>query len=98
MSIQPEACDTVKTERVCNCLLPLCFAFPKMENVKCGRARLSRFFGIIIRMYRKPGSGAARRIFHAYDQEHASIFSIEAIEMARGMLLKTAAPTRRSLG
>lgn len=49
---------------------------------------LSRFFGIIIRMYREAGERYHTPIFHAYYEEDSAIFSIEPIEMARGMLSK----------
>jgi hypothetical protein len=47
---------------------------------------LSRFFGIIIRMFRETGERHHMPHFHAYYQEDAAIFSIDPIEMARGTL------------
>jgi Domain of unknown function (DUF4160) len=55
-----------------------------MENVKCGVPELSRFFGIIIRMYQEAGERHHAPHFHAYYQEDSAIFSVEPIEMARG--------------
>ena len=51
---------------------------------------LSRFFGIIIRMYWEAGERHHTPHFHAYYQEDSAIFRIDPIEMARGML-----PTRQ---
>ena len=47
---------------------------------------LSRFFGIIIRMFAEAGESHHRPHFHAYYQEHASVFGIEVIEPLAGSL------------
>ncbi|MCL0090111.1 DUF4160 domain-containing protein [Dehalococcoidia bacterium] len=47
---------------------------------------LSRFFGIIIRMYVEPGVPHHRPHFHAYYQNHAAVYGIDPIEMINGTL------------
>ena len=47
---------------------------------------LSRFFGIIIRMYVEPGAPHHRPHFHAYYQNHAAVYTIDPIEMISGTL------------
>ena len=47
---------------------------------------ISRFFGIIIRMYAEPGVPHHRPHFHAYYQNHAAVYSIDLIEMLSGTL------------
>jgi Domain of unknown function (DUF4160) len=59
------------------------------EAVKCLVPELCRFFGIIIRMYREAGERHHTPHFHAYYQEDAVIFSIDPIEMARGIYRKS---------
>jgi hypothetical protein len=49
---------------------------------------LSRFFGIIIRMYVEAGESHHRPHFHAYYQEHAAVFAIDTIERLGGGLPK----------
>jgi Domain of unknown function (DUF4160) len=49
---------------------------------------LSRFFGIIIRMFAEVGGQHHVPHFHAYYQEGVGIFSIEPIEMIAGSLPK----------
>ena len=49
---------------------------------------LSRFFGIIIRMYVEAGESHHRPHFHAYYQEHAAVFAIDTIECLGGGLPK----------
>jgi hypothetical protein len=51
---------------------------------------VSRFFGIIIRMYVEAGGAHHRPHFHAYYQEHVGIYGIEVIERIAGSL-----PTRQ---
>jgi Domain of unknown function (DUF4160) len=51
---------------------------------------ISRFFGIIIRMYVEAGEAHHRPHFHAYYQEHVGIYGIELIERIAGSL-----PTRQ---
>jgi hypothetical protein len=47
---------------------------------------LSRFFGIIIRMFAEPGSPHHRSHFHAYYQESVGIFGIDPVELIAGSL------------
>ncbi len=47
---------------------------------------LSRFFGIIIRMYMEAGEPHHVPHFHAYYQDDAAVFSLEPIEMIAGSL------------
>jgi hypothetical protein len=50
---------------------------------------ISRFFGIIIRMFMETGVQHHRAHFHAFYQEHAAVFSIDSIECLSGSLPKT---------
>jgi hypothetical protein len=47
---------------------------------------LSRFFGIVIRMFVEVGGSHHRPHFHAYYQEHAAVFAIDTIECLGGGL------------
>ena len=47
---------------------------------------LSRFFGIIIRMYMEVGGPQHLPHFHAYYQDEAAVFSIEPVELIAGTL------------
>jgi hypothetical protein len=47
---------------------------------------LSRFFGIIIRMYMEVGIQHNRPHFHAYYQEFVAIYGLEPIELITGTL------------
>ena len=47
---------------------------------------LSRFFGIIIRMFSEAGSVHHVAHFHAYYQDGVGIFSIDPVEMIAGSL------------
>ena len=49
---------------------------------------LSRFFGIIIRMFSEVGAQHHTPHFHAYYQEEVGIFSIEPVELIAGSLPK----------
>jgi len=51
---------------------------------------ISRFFGIIIRMYVEAGGPHHMPHFHAYYQEHVGIYDIQRIERLAGSL-----PTRQ---
>lgn len=53
---------------------------------------ISRFFGIIIRMYAEPGAPHHRSHFHAYFQDDAAVFAIDNIELLAGSLPRR--PTR----
>lgn len=47
---------------------------------------LSRFFGIVIRMFVETGAQHRRPHFHAFYQEHASVFAIDTLECLEGSL------------
>jgi hypothetical protein len=47
---------------------------------------LSRFFGIIIRMYMEVGAPHHLQHFHAYYQDDQAVFTIEPIEIIAGAL------------
>lgn len=49
---------------------------------------LSRFFGIIIRMYTEPGGPHHRPHFHAYYQAAVAVYGIDPIEVLGGALPK----------
>jgi hypothetical protein len=51
---------------------------------------ISRFFGIIIRMFVEAGGSHHLPHFHAYYQDHVAIYGIERIERLAGSL-----PTRQ---
>jgi hypothetical protein len=45
---------------------------------------LSRFYGIIIRMFSEPAGKHNSAHFHAYYGEHTAVFSISPIELTDG--------------
>jgi hypothetical protein len=47
---------------------------------------LSRFFGIIIRMYMEVGAPYHAPHFHAYYQDDVGVFSLEPVELIAGSL------------
>lgn len=47
---------------------------------------LSRFFGIIIRMYMEVGQPHNRPHFHAYYHDEVAVFSLDPIELLAGSL------------
>jgi hypothetical protein len=47
---------------------------------------ISRFFGIIIRMFVEPDTPHHKPHFHAYYQNDVAIYSIESLEMIAGHL------------
>lgn len=47
---------------------------------------LSRFFGIIIRMYAEAGAPHHRPHFHAYYQDSVAVYEIDEIELVGGSL------------
>jgi hypothetical protein len=49
---------------------------------------LSRFFGIIIRMYLEAGMPHHTPHFHAYYQNETGVFSIQPVELIAGTLPK----------
>jgi hypothetical protein len=50
---------------------------------------LSRFFGIIIRMFMEAGESHHTPHFHAYYQEHVAVFGIDPVELLAGELPRT---------
>jgi hypothetical protein len=49
---------------------------------------ISRFYGIVIRMFVEAGGPHHRAHFHAYYQEHAAVFAVDTIECLGGSLPK----------
>jgi hypothetical protein len=47
---------------------------------------LSRFYGIVIRMFTESGAPHQRPHFHAFYQEHAAAFAIDPPELIAGSL------------
>ena len=47
---------------------------------------ISRFFGIIIRMYAESGAQHHRSHFHAYYQNHEAVFAVDSLEILGGSL------------
>ncbi len=47
---------------------------------------LSRFFGIIVRMFVEAGGPHHRPHFHAYYQDHAAVFAVDTLECLGGSL------------
>lgn len=47
---------------------------------------LSRFHGIIIRMFSEPVASHHEAHFHAYYQEHAAVFTIRPVSLMAGSL------------
>jgi Domain of unknown function (DUF4160) len=47
---------------------------------------ISRFFGIVIRMFAEAGERHSRPHFHAQYQEHAAVYDIESIARLDGLL------------
>lgn len=50
---------------------------------------ISRFFGIIIRMFAEPQAPHHRSHFHAYYQDAAAVFGINPVELISGNLPRT---------
>jgi hypothetical protein len=47
---------------------------------------LSRFFGIVIRMFTEPSERHHTAHFHAYYQENVAVFSISPVQLVAGSL------------
>ena len=47
---------------------------------------LTRFFGIIVRMYAEPGEPHHLPHFHVYYQNYVAVYSIDPVEMIGGAL------------
>jgi Domain of unknown function (DUF4160) len=50
---------------------------------------ISRFFGIVIRMFVEVGEPHHRPHFHAYYQDHVAVYAIDEIEPMGGELPRT---------
>ena len=50
---------------------------------------ISRFFGIVIRMFAEPDAPHHRPHFHAYYQDAAAVFGIDPVERIDGHLPRT---------
>ena len=59
---------------------------------------LSRFFGIIIRMYVEANVSHPSSHFHAYYQEHVAIYTIDPVELIAGTLPTASTSLGRSVG
>ena len=59
---------------------------------------LSRFYGIIIRMFVELGTPHHRPHFHAYYQNEVGIFSLQPVELMAGGVAEAAAAAGRGLG
>jgi hypothetical protein len=57
-----------------------------LEHMVHAMPEISRFFGIIIRMYAEPSAQHRRPHFHAYYQNHEAVFAIERLEILGGSL------------
>src|SRR5205814_5259128 len=73
---------SVESNRFCVGELPQC------DNVHytVEMPELSRFFGIIIRMYMEAGEPHHLPHFHAYYQEDVAVFGLEPIDLIAGSL------------
>lgn len=49
---------------------------------------ISRFYGIVIRMFVEAGAPHNRAHFHAYHQEHSAVFAVDTLECLGGSLPK----------
>jgi hypothetical protein len=49
---------------------------------------LSRFFGIVIRMFSEAGASHNTAHFHAYFQGEAAVFSIRPVDLIAGTILQ----------
>lgn len=59
---------------------------------------ISRFYGIIIRMFSEPVERHHVPHFHAYYQENMAVFSISPVALITGMLPQPSAAVDGSLG
>lgn len=67
------------------------FPFPASHNLTAARynervPELSRFYGIVIRMYTEIGTPHHMPHFHAYYQDAVGIFTIEPVDLIAGAL------------
>jgi hypothetical protein len=70
-----------------------CISPKSAESPRTDRARyhdpvpeISRFFGIVIRMFVEPGAPHHRPHFHAYYQSASAVYAIDSIECIGGDL------------
>ena len=47
---------------------------------------ISRFYGIVVRMYAEPGEPHHRPHFHVYYQQYAAVYGIDPVELIGGNL------------
>ena len=59
---------------------------------------ISRFFGIIIRMFAEPRTQHHRPHFHAYYQDEVAVYAVDTVELIAGTLPRRQTTIRRSLG
>lgn len=59
---------------------------------------LSRFFGIVIRMFVEAGAPHQRPHVHAYYHDEAAVFALDTLECLGGSLASATTAPRRSLG
>ena len=59
---------------------------------------LSRFYGIIVRMFSEPSERHPAPHFHAYYGEHVAVFSISPVALIIGFIPPATAASRRGLG
>jgi hypothetical protein len=64
----------------------VCVVFFYLKGEAGEMPEISRFFGILIRMYAEPGAPHHRPHFHVYYQNHVAVFSIDPIELMAGDL------------
>jgi hypothetical protein len=62
-----------------------------LGRLQWGVPEISRFFGIVIRMFAEPGSPHHIPHFHAYHQDQAGIFSFDPVELIAGSFETTPA-------
>jgi hypothetical protein len=65
---------------------PNYYSLEERKSVGSSMPEISRFFGIIIRMYMEPNQPHHRPHFHAYYHENAAIYAIDEIELIAGEL------------
>jgi hypothetical protein len=62
------------------------FDFCRRGSTLNGMPELSRFFGIIIRMFSEPSERHNVPHFHAYYQENVAVFSVSPVEIVTGSM------------
>ena len=70
-------------------------AWPAAElTCQLNMPELSRFYGIIIRMFVEVAAPHHRPHFHAYYQDHVSVFSFDPVELISGEIPSPATASR----